>query len=75
MWEQSSLVWVGTRLALPALIVHDRGDAEIPYQDGVDTAAAWPGAELLTTEGLGHRLILRDPEVVERATRFVTTGE
>lgn len=72
MWDQSSLVWVGPRLTLPALIVHDRGDAEIPYQDGVDTAAAWRGAELLTTEGLGHRLILRDLPVVTHVTRFVT---
>jgi len=72
MWDQSSLTWVGPRLALPALIVHDRDDAEIPYQDGADTAGAWPGTELVTTARLGHRAILRDPEVIARVVGFVT---
>jgi hypothetical protein len=38
---------------------------------GAAIAAAWPGAELVTTEGLGHRRILRDPAVVARVTDFL----
>ena len=56
----------------PLLVIHDRADAEVPWEDGAAIAEAWPGAALLTTEGLGHRRILRDPGVVARAASFVT---
>ena len=58
-------------LPLAALVVHDREDTEIPWADGAEIAAAWPGAELITTHGLGHRRILRDPAVVTRVTGFL----
>jgi hypothetical protein len=32
---------------------------------------AWRGAEMLMTDGLGHRRILRDPDVVATAVAFV----
>ena len=57
-------------LPLTALVVHDRDDAEIPWADGAAIAAAWPGAELVTTHRLGHRRILRDQAVVERVRGF-----
>ena len=34
-------------------------------------ARAWRGAEMLMTDGLGHRRILRDPDVVAAAVAFV----
>ncbi|MPV35871.1 alpha/beta fold hydrolase [Georgenia subflava] len=58
--------------AVPALIVHDRRDKEVPYREGVKVAASWDAAELVTTDGLGHQRILRDPGVVEQVTRFAT---
>lgn len=58
-------------LDTPLLVIHDRADAEVPWEDGAAIAEAWPGAELVTTFGLGHRRILRDPGVVARATSFV----
>ncbi len=57
-------------LPLAALVVHDQDDAEVPWSDGAAIAAAWPGAELVTTHRLGHRRILRDPAVVERVRGF-----
>lgn len=57
-----------------ALIVHDRADREVPHADAEAIARAWPGAELLTTTGLGHRRILRDPHLVAVACRFVSTA-
>jgi pimeloyl-ACP methyl ester carboxylesterase len=60
---------------MPAtLIVHDRHDKEVPIAEGVQIASAWPTTELVATEGLGHRRILRDPGVVERVTDFVAAG-
>jgi hypothetical protein len=58
-------------LPLAALVVHDRDDGEVPWTEGVAIAAAWPGAELVTTHRLGHRRILRDPAVVARVTGFL----
>lgn len=54
------------------LMVHDRADREARYAEGRALAAAWPNARLLTTEGLGHRRILADPEVVEATVAFLT---
>lgn len=56
----------------PALVVHDRADKEVPYPVGAALAAAWPEGELLTTDGLGHHRLLRDPEVVRAVVDYVT---
>ena len=55
----------------PLLLVHDRQDAETGWSDSDTIARAWPGARLVTTTGLGHRRILRDPGVVAEVTGFV----
>lgn len=62
---------VAPRMTAPLLVVHDENDREVPLSCGKLLAEAWPGAELLTTRGLGHRRILRDPGVVERVVGFV----
>ncbi len=58
-------------MTLPLLVVHDRRDAEVAWEQGEAIAHAWPGAELVTTDGLGHRRILRNPAVVRRAAAFL----
>lgn len=50
------------------LAVHDRDDAETPCVATEALVAGWPEADLLTTRGLGHRRILRDPDVVRTVT-------
>jgi pimeloyl-ACP methyl ester carboxylesterase len=59
------------RLDAPALVIHDADDREVPISRGRTLAAAWPGAELVETRGLGHVRILRDPAVVRRVVDFV----
>ena len=59
-------------LRVPALIVHDRGDREVPFHDAERLAARWPGATLMGTTDLGHRRILKDDAVIQRAVRFVS---
>ena len=56
--------------ARPTLVITDRGDRQTAYADVVDFAETID-APLVTTEGLGHRKILRDPAVVERVVDFV----
>lgn len=58
----------------PLLVVHDREDRVVPWSDGAAITAAWAGAELVTTSGLGHRDVIRAPEVMARALDFITQG-
>jgi len=70
-WEAFDMTQLASCQTAPLLIVHDRGDAEVPWQHGAAIAAAWPGAQLVTTDGLGHRRILRDPTVLATAVSFI----
>ena len=66
------LISVGPRCGIPALLVHDRDDAVIPYHDAEILAAAWPALKVMATEGLGHRDILADAAVVGSVADFIT---
>ncbi|MGH8561857.1 MAG: hypothetical protein ACRES4_07835, partial [Nevskiales bacterium] len=55
----------------PLLVVHDREDRETAWSDGQSIAEAWPQARLLSTQGLGHRRVVSDAEVVSAALRFI----
>jgi hypothetical protein len=57
------------------LVIHDRGDRSAKYASAVQLVDAWDGARLTTTEGLGHRRILRDDAVVRQVVAFVIAGE
>ncbi|MFT3923657.1 MAG: alpha/beta fold hydrolase [Myxococcales bacterium] len=59
------------RLELPALVVHDRNDREVPYEHGLELFRHWPSADLFTTQGLGHRRVLRDREVVTKVVEAI----
>jgi pimeloyl-ACP methyl ester carboxylesterase len=58
-------------LRTPLLVIHDPEDDDVPYSEGRRLAEAWPGAQLMTVHGLGHRRILRDAAVVEATVDFV----
>ena len=58
----------------PLLLVHDRLDSETGWSDSAAIARAWPAARLVTTSGLGHRRILRDPAVVAEVAGFLTAA-
>ena len=70
-WSDYSLAMAAPRMKVPLLIIHDREDNETPYDGGKKLAELWPGARLITTEGLGHRRILRDDEVISAVVDFV----
>ncbi|KGU54074.1 hydrolase [Xanthomonas phaseoli pv. phaseoli] len=54
-----------------ALIIHDRRDRETPWDEGARFASLWPGAQLFTTEGLGHNRMVDHTSVIERAMQFI----
>ncbi|RDS84881.1 alpha/beta fold hydrolase [Dyella monticola] len=57
-------------LGQPGLIVHDLDDREVPWEEGERYARYWPGARLLTTQGLGHHRILDAAEVIDATLAF-----
>ena len=61
---------VAPRLRVPTLVVHDRGDSINAFADGQAFAHAIQGAQLLATEGLGHRKLLKDPAVLAKVVLF-----
>lgn len=54
------------------LVVHDEEDRDVPIGAGAALARAWAGARFEATQGLGHHRVLRRPEVIEKATAFLT---
>jgi len=58
-------------LGQPALIVHDLDDTDVPWSEGERYARYWPGARLLSTQGLGHRRVLDAPDTINAALAFV----
>ncbi len=70
-WKHLHLPTLASRLAAPALIVQDANDPDVSVADAEAIHAAWPGAELMITSGLGHRAVIRDPEIMRRTVEFV----
>jgi pimeloyl-ACP methyl ester carboxylesterase len=74
-WERTSTVSNVRNLAIPAVLIHDEDDRSVPWQQGEQVAAAWPGARFLKTRGLGHGRILRDAHTVAAAVDFIGGGK
>ena len=71
-WSDYSLANIAPAMSAALLVVHDRDDTETTWAGGAELAQRWPGARLVTTEGLGHRRILREPRVLDETVRFLT---
>ncbi len=72
-WADMNVCDIARRLSAqpPLLIVHDRGDETVSWNDGVAIAAVWPGARFVTTSGLGHRGVTHSDAVVRQVVNFV----
>ncbi len=71
-WEELEVERLGPRIKARALVIHDRGDAVVPWKHGERVARAWPGAQLMLTKGLGHGRILRDEAVAQAVADFIS---
>jgi len=70
-WEELELARLAPRLSASALVIHDRDDRLVHWAQGANFARLWPGARLLSTDGLGHRRILADEGVTRAAAEFI----
>jgi pimeloyl-ACP methyl ester carboxylesterase len=75
LWQRIASEEQVTDNRTPALIIHDKADADVPYQWSERLAQAWPGSYLWLTQGLGHRRILRNPAVVEAVSEFIASDK
>jgi pimeloyl-ACP methyl ester carboxylesterase len=73
-WNDLDIPALARGLSAAALVVHDRGDMDVPFDHAQRITAAWTGACLVETAGLGHRAILRDPDVVRQTVEFLAGG-
>lgn len=70
-WEQIHGREMARTMNTPLLVIHDYDDREVPLAGGRELVAAWPGARLVATRGLGHRRLLRDTGVIDTTLRFL----
>ena len=70
-WSSMDVPAFAPSMRVPLLVIHDRDDREVRWSDGAAIAAAWPGAELVSTMGLGHHRIVSDAEVIANIVSFL----
>jgi len=70
-WRRMDIPRFAPAMRTPLLVIHDRDDREVRWDDGAAIAAAWPGAQLVTTTGLGHHRIVSDAAVVQHVLAFL----
>lgn len=70
-WKEFELPGSVAKVAAPALVIHDEGDRDVAFENGLALARAWRDARMVRTRGLGHRAVLREAEVVQDALDFI----
>lgn len=56
---------------IPVLMFHDYTDNVTPIEDSRMIAQVWKHAQLVETEGLGHRGALQSQEIHEKVVKFL----
>lgn len=70
-WRLMDIPRFAGAMTVPLLVIHDQDDRDVRWDDGAAIARAWPGAELVTTTGLGHHRVVSDPEVINCVVSFL----
>ena len=53
------------------LIIHDKDDDVIPYNDFIALEKSWKSGKFLSTENLGHRLVIKDKAILNKIVKFI----
>ncbi|HEY5898548.1 MAG TPA: alpha/beta fold hydrolase [Burkholderiales bacterium] len=72
LWESLEVSQLAPGLRSEALVIHDRDDRLVPWTHGAKIAQLWPGARLMSTDGLGHARILAADAVTRAAADFIS---
>lgn len=60
---------------IPALIIHDEDDTDVPITEGELLHATCPNSVMKRTTGLGHRRILYNAQVIENTVSFIKKND
>ena len=55
---------------MPVFVIHDQQDKDVPVYCASHIYENLPNGKLLITDGLGHRKILGDTQVIRQITAF-----
>ncbi|WP_373057594.1 alpha/beta fold hydrolase [Zunongwangia sp. H14] len=58
-------------ITTPTFVIHDKTDVDVSVNCAYKIHKTLENSKILITEGLGHRRILGDPEVINRITTFI----
>lgn len=69
-FETVEATYLAPRIDAPTLVVHDLDDTTVPHAAAQTLVGSLRDPQLLTTSGLGHRRLLKDPGVVSIVAKF-----
>ncbi|RXM46241.1 alpha/beta fold hydrolase [Flavobacterium sp. YO12] len=59
------------KVKIPVLVIHDNDDPEVPPKAGIHIHQNLENGELFLTDGLGHRKILGNQNVIKKTLEFI----
>ena len=71
VWQDSAMENNISGLNIPALVIHDVDDVDVPWHEDQKIAQAWSKVRFIKTKKLGHRRILRDPATIKSTVDFI----
>ena len=60
------------KIEVPVLIIHDKDDDDVSVKAAYNIQKHLKQSEIMITEGLGHRKILGDENVIQKVKEFIT---
>ncbi|MEW7990745.1 MAG: alpha/beta hydrolase [Candidatus Thiodiazotropha sp.] len=71
-WLELSPVITIKKVTGDLLLIHDRQDSEVPYRHALKLKEAAPEIQLLTTERLGHKKILKNKQCIDACIKHIS---
>ena len=68
--EELSANIAAKEVTIPTLVIHDNNDTDVPVNCAKTVHKSLENSELMITDGLGHRRVLCNTEVIEKMNSF-----
>jgi len=75
LWDKTLVKNMAKNIEQPVLIIHDKNDQMISYQQGISNKKYLKRSELILTENLGHNRIVYNVEVTKKVLDFAKNVE
>ena len=71
VFDRISAKNLALKTVVESLVIHDKGDSVVPFEEGRVVQKNLVNSNMLVTEGLGHNRILRDKGVIKSCVDFI----